>query len=397
MNNLDILGGLQAVKEQNINCPKCGEPINVSEVLSRQVESRLEKEFEARQAEHAKELETIIRDRIRKESESEVLELKKELDEKSGQLRDLNKTKAEIERLRREKAELRDEIALEKEIELTEKLKAEKAKIRSSVEEEYTFKMRELEKQLEDQKELAAEMKRKADQGSVQLQGEVQELELEKVLREMYIHDEITEIKKGQRGADTLQCVKNPVGVECGKICYESKRTKNFDANWLKKLREDNLTVKADVLVLVTEALPDGCDGYTFQDGVWICTFWQVRGLSMVLRHSLLEVHARVQIHQGKETKAEMLYEFLTSQEFKGQFEGILEGFKSIQDGYSREKLQMTKIWKEREKQLDRILLNASGFYGSVRGIAGSAMPQVQMLEAGDTSLDDTPTIALLE
>lgn len=395
MNNLDILGGLQAVKEQNINCPKCGEPINVSEVLSRQVESRLEKEFEARQAEHAKELETIIRDRIRKESESEVLELKKELDEKSGQLRDLKKTKAEIERLRREKEELRDEIELEKEVELTEKLKAERAKIRGSVEEEYTFKMRELEKQLEDQKELAAEMKRKADQGSVQLQGEVQELELEKVLRELYVHDEVSEIKKGQRGADVLQSVRNQFGADCGKIYYESKRTKNFDANWLKKFREDNLTVKADVLVLVTEAMPGGCDGYVFQDGVWICNFWQLRSLSMVLRYGLLDVHARFQVQQGKETKAEMLYDFLTSPEFKGQFEAIIEGFKSIQDGYSREKLQMSKIWKEREKQLDRILLNASGFYGSVRGIAGSSIPQVKMLEG--ISLERSPALTLLE
>lgn len=386
------------MEEQNIlNCPKCGEQINVSEVLSRQVESRLEKEFEARQAEHEKELERVFRDRVRKESEAEVSELKKELNEKSDQLRDLNKTKAEIERLRREKEELRDKIALEKEIEFSEKLKAEKSKMRGSVEEEYTFKLRELEKQLEDQKELAAEMKRKADQGSVQLQGEVQELELEKVLRELYVHDEISEVKKGQRGADTLQCVRSQFGVACGKIYYESKRTKNFDANWLKKLREDNQTVKADVLVLVTEAMPNGCDGYVFQDGVWICTFWQVRSLSMVLRHSLVDVHARFQVQQGKETKAEMLYDFLTSQEFKGQFEGILEGFKSIQDGYSREKLQMNKIWKEREKQLDRILLNASGFYGSVRGIAGSAMPHVGMLEVGDVALDDSPAMALME
>lgn len=385
------------MSEQVINCPHCGGVINVNEVLSRQVEGRLTKEFEGRLARREKELESAIRIRVDKDSEAALASMKMELDEKTKQVRELNATKAEVERLRREKESLREEISLEKEIELTEKLKAERSKIRSSVEEEYTFKMRELEKQLEDQKELAAEMKRKADQGSVQLQGEVQELELEKVLREMYIHDEITEIKKGQRGADTIQCVRNPFGAESGKIYYESKRTKNFDANWLKKLREDNQTVKADILVLVTEAMPDGCDGYVFQDGVWICNFWQVRSLSMVLRHGLLDVYARFQVQQGKETKAEMLYDFLTSQEFKGQFEGILEGFKSIQDGYSREKLQMNKIWKEREKQLDRILLNASGFYGSVRGIAGSAMPHVGMLEAGDVALNDSPAMSLLE
>lgn len=156
---------------------------------------------------------------------------------------------------------------------------------------------------MDDQKELAAEMKRKADQGSVQRQGQVQELELERVLRELYIHDEITEIKKGQRGADTIQWVRNPYGAECGKIYYESKRTKNFDGAWPKKLREDNQTVKADVLVLVTEAMPRGCEGYVFQDGIWICTFWQVRSLSMVLRHSLMDVHVRFQIERGKKLK----------------------------------------------------------------------------------------------
>lgn len=384
------------MNDQNIlECPKCGETINVSEVLSRQVEQRLQDEFASRQAERERELEQGLRVQIKGERETEVRELKKELDEKSLQVRELNKTRAEVERLRREKEELRDEIVLEKERELSEKLKTEKSKIRTNLEEEYTFKMRELEKQLEDQKELAAEMKRKAEQGSVQLQGEVQELEIEKVLRDLYVHDEILEVKKGQRGADIVHCVRNTYGAGCGKIYYESKRTKNFDAGWLKKLREDNHSVRADILVLVTEAMPNDSEGYLYQDGVWICSFWQVKSLSMVLRHGLLQLHERVQIQQGKETKAEMLYEFLTGSEFKGQFEAILEGFKTIQDGYSREKLQMSKIWKEREKQLDRILTNAAGFYGSVRGIAGSAMPAVKMLEAPDVTDDELSPIAI--
>lgn len=385
------------MSEQIINCPQCGGVINVNEVLSRQVEGRLAKEFEGRIAQREKELESAIRIQIDKDNEATLAAMKVELEEKTKQVRELNTVKVEVERLRRERDVIREEIALEKEIEFTEKLKVEKSRIRGGVEEEFTFKLRELEKQLDDQKALAAEMKRKADQGSVQLQGEVQELELERMLQELYSHDEISEVKKGQRGADTIQCVRNPFGVECGKIYYESKRTKNFDANWLKKFRDDNQTIKADVLVLVTETMPAGCDDYMFQDGVWICNFWQVRSLSMVLRHGLMDVHTRFQIEQGKETKAEMLYRFLTSQEFKGQFEGILEGFKSIQDGYSREKLQMTKIWKEREKQLDRILVNASGFYGSVRGIAGSAMPRVGMLEAGEVALVDSSVMGLME
>lgn len=370
------------MNEQNsLKCPKCGESINVSDVLAKQVESRLQKEFEARQALRDKELEKSVVERVRKQTEIELLELKQELDEKSEQVQELNRTKAEIQRLRREKDELRDAIALEKEVEFTQQLRTEKAKIQNQVKEEYTFKVLELQHQLEVQKGLAEEMKRKAEQGSVQLQGEVQELELEKVLGELYPHDEINEIKKGQRGADTIQTVRNSYGVECGKIYYESKRTKSFDRNWLRKLKEDNNSVKADVLVLVTETMPDGAEEYKFEDGVWICSFWQARSLSMVLRHGIMDVHSRFQIHQGKETKAEMLYNFLTGPEFKSQFEGILEGFKSIQDGYSKEKLQMARIWKEREKQLDRILMNAASFYGSVKGIAGAAISEVRMLE----------------
>lgn len=364
-----------------LECPKCGESINVSDVLAKQVESRLQKEYANRQIEREKQLEQEIADRIRQESEIELSQFRIELEEKSKQLQDLNRTKAEVERLRREKNELREQIVLEKEIEFTDQLKTEKAKMRNQLEEEYTFKVRELQHQLEVQKELADEMKRKAEQGSVQLQGEVQELELEKLLRELYVHDEITEVKKGQRGADTIHTVRNAFGTECGKIYYESKRTKSFDRNWLKKLKEDNHSVKADVLVLVTEAMPDGAEDYLFEDGIWICSFWQVRSLSMVLRHGILDVHMKFQVHQGRETKAEMLYNFLTGPEFKNHFEGILEGFKSLQDGYQKEKLQMTKIWKEREKQLDRILVNTVGLYGSVKGIAGAEIPAVRMLE----------------
>jgi hypothetical protein len=370
-------------KEQNqLECPKCGEPINVSSAFSKQVEDRLRKEFEALQKSHEKEFEQSILKRAKKESDSEIRLLKDELEAQSVQVRDLSRTKAENVRLKREKDELREQIELEKEIEFSEHLKSEKGRIRTQLEGEYTFKVRELEKQLEDQKALAEEMKRKVEQGSIQLQGEVQELELEKLLRETFIHDQITEVKKGQRGADTLHVVRNVHGAECGKIYYESKRTKTFDRNWIKKLREDNHSIKADVLVLVTEAMPDGIEGYEFVDGVWVCSFWHVRSLSMVLRHGVLDVHFRFQVHQGKETKAEMLYNFLTGPEFKNQFEAILDGFKSIQDGYSKEKLQMFKIWKEREKQLDRILMNAAEFYGSVKGIAGSSMPDVRMLEA---------------
>lgn len=410
-------------KDNSIKCPECGADIDVNEVLYHQVEERIKSSYDKKSAKQEREikqqreeveaekeqvkeekkklnelvdkqvqtklktekgkLEKTIRDQLQDETSEQIKDLQKELDQKSIQVKELNKTKAEVEKLKREKNELRDEVALEKEKEFSEKLKDEKLKIKRQSDEENTLKIKELEKQLEVQKELAEEAVRKAKQGSMQLQGEIQELELENILRELYKYDEITEVKKGQRGADVLQSVKTQHGLECGKIYYESKRTKDFNDNWLQKLRDDNLSVKADILVLVTETMPDGIEKFHFKDGVWICSLWEVKGLSFVLRHGLLHIHSLTLVQHGKESKMEMLYSYLTSQEFAGQFGAIIEGFKSLQENYADEKLKMQKIWKEREKQLEKILTNAVNFYGSIKGIAGASIPDIKMLEVG--------------
>lgn len=419
-----------ATKENSIKCPECGANIDVNEVLYHQLEEKIKSSYEKKSAKEkqalqaqlnelkAKEeklnkekenLENIIEQQVKQKLKSETSKLEKsirqkideekleqieflqkELNQKSEQLKELNRTKAEIERLKREKEEQAEKISLEKEKEFTQKLYEEKKKIKELVEAENILKIRELEKQLEEQKEIAKEALRKAEQGSMQRQGEIQELELENILRETHRYDDIIEVKKGQQGADIIQLVKNENGIECGKIYYESKRTKNFNENWLQKLRDDNLTVKADILVLVTETMPNGQDKFFYKDGVWICSLWEVKGLSIVLRHGLIQVHSISITQQGKETKMEMLYNYLTSQEFSGQFGAIIEGFKALQDNYSDEKIKMQKIWKEREKQLEKILMNAVSFYGSIKGIAGASIPDIKMLEDGQQkSLED--------
>lgn len=417
-----------AEKDSFIKCPQCGADIDVNDVLYHQLEEQIKKDFDKKSAKREKEiqkqldeiqtekeqvkkqketlnelvakevqtklkteknkLEKSIREQLQDETSEQIKDLQKELDQKSTQVKELNKTKAEVEKLKREKDELRDQVALEKEKEFTDKLKEEKQKIKKQSDEENTLKIKELEKKLEEQTKLAEEMKRKAEQGSMQLQGEIQELELENILRNLYPYDEVTEIKKGQRGADIIQIVKTNQGNECGKIYYESKRTKNFEYGWLQKLRDDNLEAKADVLVIVTEVMPADTEfKYFYKDGVWICSFSEIKGFSLVLRQGLLQIQAVTITQQGKETKMELLYDFLTSQEFRGQFEAIIEGFKSLQDSYSDEKLKMQKIWKEREKQLEKILSNAVNFYGSLKGIAGASIPDIKMLESGEENL----------
>lgn len=414
-----------------ISCPECGTEINVSDILYHQVEEQLKKDFEkktkkqeqklqeeraALDAERDKlkkekanlsdlveklvqtklkterdKIEKTVRKQLKDENDEVIKFLNEQLDEKSKQVKDLKKKEAEIEKLKREKNELRETIALEKEQEFTQKLIEEKKIIKQKADEEYDLVIKDLKRQLEEQKEIAKEAVRKAEQGSIQRQGEIQELELKNILLELHKYDDIIEIKKGQQGADILQCVKTENGLECGKIYYESKRTKNFNDNWLQKLRDDNLTVKADVLVLVTETMPDGHDKFFYKDGVWICSLWEAKGLSLVLRHGLLQVHSVSITQQGKETKMEMLYNYLTSQEFSGQFGAIIEGFKSLQDNYAEEKLKMQKIWKEREKQLEKILTNAVSFYGSIKGIAGASIPDIKMLEDGQQTTTALP------
>lgn len=409
-------------KENIITCPECGAEINVNEILYHQLEGQIKKDFETKNAKRDKEfekklkeiqaekekvekekeqlkelvdkevqqkitaekakIEKTLRQKIEDEQAEQLNELNRELQQKTDKLKELNKAKADIERLKREKDELTGQITLEKEKEFTEQLKKEKLKIRKQADDENYLKIKEREKIITDLTEQLDDAKRKAEQGSVQLQDEIMELELEKMLRSLYPLDEITEIKKGQRGADILQTVRTNQGIDCGKIYYESKRAKDFQNGWIQKLKEDNLAVKADVLVLVSETLPAGAEKFSFKDGIWLCSFNEMKGLSMVLRYGLLQVHSVALTQQDRGTKMEMLYSYLTSNEFRAQFEAIIEGFKSLQDSYHDEKLKMQKIWKEREKQFEKILGNAVNFYGSLRGIAGTSIPQIKMLES---------------
>lgn len=411
-----------------INCPECGKEINVSDILYHQVQDKLSKDFEAKNAQKDKDLqkklkdlqtereqlakdkeaiqqkvdsevkskltaektklEKSIRNDLKEETSEQIQSLTKELELKSGQVKELNKTKAEVEKLKREKDELRDTVVLEKEKEFSEKLKDEKIKIKKQVDEASTMKIKELEKQLEVQKELAEEMKRKAEQGSMQLQGEVQELAIEEILANLFPFDLISEVGKGVKGADVIQTVRNKIGTDCGTILYESKRTKSFSNDWITKLKTDAVATKADICIIVTEALPDGIDRIGQKDGVWICSFNDFKGLVLVLRESLIKINDAYSSQTNKGEKMQMLYDYLTSTEFRLQVGAIIEGFTDLQNGYIQEKRAMERIWKQREKQLEKVLLNTNHFIGSIKGIAGSSIPDLKQIGSADNILE---------
>lgn len=262
--------------------------------------------------------------------------------------------------------------------------KLEEQRIQSK-ETEYQLKVKEMEKQLEDQKKLVDEMKRKAEQGSMQMQGEVQELLLEDMLKASFPFDMITEVGKGIRGADCVQTIRNQFGQECGKIIYESKRAQHFANDWIEKLKAEMRTQGADVAVIVTQAMPRDMVQFGEKNGVWICSFAEVRPLTHILRDGIIKVFSAARSQENKGDKMHLLYDYLTGQEFAEQWKAIREGFLSMRISIQKERDAMEKLWKAREKHLEKVLLNAAHIRGSIEGIAGQDSIDLNLLEDDET------------
>jgi len=306
--------------------------------------------------------------------------------------------KKELEYLQKEQALQTKEAELQIQIqrqlmEEREKLKEQLLKEESEKinlkDQEYQLRLKELEKQLDDQKKLAEEMRRKSEQGSMQLQGEVQELLLEELLAATFPFDKIEEVGKGVRGADCIQVVRNQFGIETGKIIYESKRTKDFSNDWIEKLKHDMRSLGADVAVIVTQAFPKDMDRFGEKDGVYICNFTEVKSVALVLRNAILKVYDAKKSQDNKGDKMVMLYDYLTGSEFSLQWKAISEAFNQMRQSIQQEKNTMEKLWKIREKQLDKVLLNAIHIQGSIEGIAGADAVNLNLLDDNEPILLD--------
>ncbi|MFD2921795.1 DUF2130 domain-containing protein [Terrimonas rubra] len=400
----------------DIKCPNCGHEFEPNEAIRDQVEKELrskvsewqkkkteefEKQLSKKEAEHAQQLqseknklqqqlEESLRRSITADFQNQIQLLQqnnKENEEKIKQAR-----QKELEFLQKEQAlknkEAEIEITVQKTLqEQREKLSEEIRKIEeqkvAAKETEFQLRQRELEKQLEDQKKLVEEMKRKADQGSMQLQGEVQELALEELLRNSFPFDVISEVGKGVRGADCIQTVRNQFGQECGKIIFESKRTKDFANDWIEKLKADMRSQGADIAVIVTQALPKDLERFGEKDGVWICSFAEVKAITHMLRDSIIKIFNAVKKQENSGDKMHLLYDYLTSREFAEQWKAVREGFMSMKLSIQKERDAMEKLWKAREKQLEKVLLNAAHIRGSIEGISGSDV-DLNLLEDSD-------------
>jgi hypothetical protein len=414
-------------RETKIECPNCGTEINVNEVLSHQLEDDLKKKYAVQLAEEKKKydseldllnaqkeefekkkqkenelfqeklqsklkeerqiIERQLKLKLIEEQSEQVAIMQKELLEQSEKLKELSRSKAEIERLKREKDEMKESVMAEAERTLNQKLTEEKDKIRKTEQDRNELAIKELQKQLEDQKRLTEEMKRKQEQGSMQLQGEVQELAIEEWLAGNFPLDTIEEIKKGARGGDCIQTVNTRTRQNCGTIYYESKRTKDFQQSWIEKFKSDIRDRGANIGVLVTEVLPSDLDRMGLKEGIWICTYDEFKGLCKVLRESIIQVSNAMVSQENKGDKMVLLYDFLTSNTFHMQVEAIVEGFTQMQSDLDSEKRAMQRIWKMREKQLEKVINNTIDMHGSIKGIAGSAIQGIKQLDMPYTDL----------
>lgn len=402
-----------------VKCPNCKTEFQLGDAISSEIEAKIRARYIERHNKDQKELqekekqielqleqvkkqqeeqERIIADKVKlqkavlqeeaikkaaEEVDARVKLMEKELQEKTAKVKEAQVK--ELELLQKEKAikEKEEGFALELEKQILEREKLIEERLKAREAEKTDFKVKELEKKLSDQKALIETMQRKAEQGSMQMQGEVQELALEELLRSTFPFDSIDEVGKGVKGADAIQTVRNALGQTCGKIIYESKNTKAFGGDWIDKLKHDMRATQADIAVIVTSTMPKDMERFGVKEGVWVCSFAEIKSLAFVLRDSLIKIHAAIVSQENKGDKMSMLYSYLTGTEFRQQIEAIVEGFTELQDGIQKEKNAMQKIWKEREKQLEKVLLNTTNFYGSVKGIAGNAIGDIKLLELG--------------
>jgi hypothetical protein len=345
------------------------------------VQQEAEQKLQEALKQSKKEQQAQIKAQLEQESALKVKELEDALQIKSAQIQELEASKAEITKLKMEMAEAEAKAKSEAQIEFYQKLAEEKQKAIQEVNSQNELKLKEADEKMRQLQEQLQIAQRKAEQGSMQTQGEVQELAIEEYLSSKFPLDTIEEIKKGQRGADCMQIVNTPEFANCGKIYYESKRTKEFQKSWIEKFKADMREKGADVGVLITAVLPKELERMGFYDGIWVCTYDEFKGSVALIRNSLIQVSLAKLSQEGKSDKMTLLYNYLTSNEFAMQVEAIVEGFTTMQSDLQKEKNAMARMWKQREKQLEKVLDNTIGMYGSIKGIAGNAIGNVKALE----------------
>jgi hypothetical protein len=404
-----------------IACPECGHQFSPEAAVEGHLRAHLEKEFAEKIKASTLAIEEKAKAAAMSEYQAKVESLEKETAEKSGKLKELEKQSLVVaqkekelrEREERSELELKKKLLVREEEIRQELLKTAKEKAAIEFQEresqlkrdqesaeismkkaameqiekvrlEEGLKHAELQMKLDAQTRMAEEMKRKAEQGSTQIQGEVQEIAIEQFLQNAYPKDIVEEIFKGARGADCLHIVNDNFGNECGRVLYESKRTKSFNKEWISKLKEDMRLKQAGIGVIVTEELPKELTRFGLVDGIWVCSFSEFKSVSLLMRHTMIRIGEVISSQDNKGDKMKLLYEYLTGNEFRQRVDAIREAFEQMNNDLQKEKAQAIANFAKREKQISKVMENTVALYGEVRGIAGSAVQTIKALEIDD-------------
>lgn len=418
--------------DQTIKCPKCGTDIELNQALTGPIEQSIKLRYEAEAAakekdyqaklkeiqQQAKELEAkgqaideqvaeqlkterkgiaeAERKKILAEQSEQTKALEEELGEKNQKLKEFQKQELELRTQQRKLQEEKEAFELEAARKLDEERKkiAEEASRKAA--EEHMLKDREKDDKIAALTKNIGELKRKAEVGSQEAQGEALEQELQEYLERTFPYDKFEEVKKGARGADVLQIVYNISGKECGKILWESKNTKDFQKSWIEKLKKDQQRDNADIAVMMSVALPAGIDSFDMYDGVWVTDYKSLKGLATALRQGLIEVARQKLITTGQDSIKDVLYQYITGQEFIMRIRAVVEAFQRMNDELAKEKRAMTRIWNSREKQISTVIENVAGIHGSIEGLVGhqKALPEIETLSLDTIAEEEEEQIA---
>lgn len=418
---------MTAIAEPTITCPKCKAEIPLTESLAAPLLEATRRQYERKLSQKDKEIEE--REEALREKEKKVADAKRKLDEQvadqvaeqlkterarivveeakkaklasaseieaksrevdglkevlatnNQKLAEAQKAQAELLKKQRELDDAKRELDLTVEKRVQENLTEVRTQAKREAEEAERLKVAERDQKIASMQRTIEELQRKAEQGSQQLQGEVQELELESLLRAKFPYDTIEPVPKGEFGGDTIQKVVSPAGVMAGTILWEAKRTKNWSNGWLPKLREDQRTAKAELSILISQALPEGVETFDVIEGVWVAHPRVLIPVATVLRNTLLEVSTARLINEGQQTKAEMVYQYLTGPRFRLRVEAIVEAFSGMQEDLDKERKAIMKQWAKRTEQIERVMSATVGMYGDLQGIAGKSIQEIEGL-----------------
>ncbi|MGE5817870.1 MAG: DUF2130 domain-containing protein [Deltaproteobacteria bacterium] len=412
------------MSEPTVMCPQCGSEIKLTESLAAPLLLSVRREYEQRLTQ--KDVDIAKREQLIKEREATLQKTKDTLDEQVAQkvqqerarvaveeaekaklalggdleqktkqiselqdilkqqdakLAEAQQAQAEVIRKQRDLDDAKRELELTIEKRVQADLGAAREKAKMEAGEELKLKVLEKEQTIASMQKQIEDLKRRAEQGSQQLQGEVQELELEALLSAKFPRDTIQPVPKGEFGGDVLQRVVGSAGQQCGTILWESKRTKNWSDGWLPKLREDQRAAKAELAVIISQALPKEVETFECIDGVWVAHPKVALPVAMSLRQILIEVAGARQASEGQQTKMEMVYQYLTGPRFRQRIEAIVEAFSSMKKDLDVEKKALTRQWAKREEQIERVMQATVGMYGDFQGIAGRTLQEIEGLE----------------